>query len=195
MTNPLPNLDAYWMPFTGNRYFKKNPRMFKRASGMFYTSYDDEKILDGISGLWCCNAGHCHPKIVEAVQKQAATLDYATAFQLGHPTVFKMAEKLTDMAPEGMSKVFFTNSGSEAVDTALKMALAYHRVHGEGHRTRFIGREKGYHGVGFGGISVGGMSPNRKMFGAMLPGGDHLKHTHNLEKNAFTKGQPQWGGH
>ena len=195
MTNPLPNLDAYWMPFTGNRYFKKNPRMFKQASGMFYTSYDDEKILDGISGLWCCNAGHCHPKIVEAVQKQAATLDYATAFQIGHPTVFKMAEKLTDMAPEGMSKVFFTNSGSEAVDTALKMALAYHRVNGEGHRTRFIGREKGYHGVGFGGISVGGMSPNRKMFGAMLPGVDHLKHTHNLEKNAFSKGQPQWGGH
>ena len=174
MSNSLPNLEAYWMPYTGNRYFKKNPRMFKKASGMFYTTHTDDQVLDGASGLWCCNTGHCHPKIVEAVQKQAETLDYATAFQLGHPTVFEMADKLVNMAPDGITHVFFSNSGSEAVDTALKIALAYHRARGEGHRTRLIGREKGYHGVGFGGISVGGMSPNRKMFGALLPADDHL---------------------
>ena len=195
MSNALPNLEAYWMPYTGNRYFKKNPRMFKEASGMFYTTNTDQQVLDGASGLWCCNAGHCHPTIVEAVQKQAETLDYATAFQLGHPTIFEMADKLVNMAPDGITHVFFSNSGSEAVDTALKMALAYHRARGEGHRTRLIGREKGYHGVGFGGISVGGMSPNRKMFGALLPAVDHLKHTHNLEHNAFSVGQPEWGGH
>ena len=195
MSNSLPNLEAYWMPYTGNRYFKKNPRMFKEASGMFYTTHTDQQVLDGASGLWCCNTGHCHPKIVEAVQKQAATLDYATAFQLGHPTIFEMADKLVNMAPDGITHVFFSNSGSEAVDTALKIALAYHRARGEGHRTRLIGREKGYHGVGFGGISVGGMSPNRKMFGALLPAVDHLKHTHNLEHNAFSVGQPEWGGH
>ena len=195
MSNSLPNLEAYWMPYTGNRYFKKNPRMFKKASGMFYTTHTDDQVLDGASGLWCCNTGHCHPKIVEAVQKQAETLDYATAFQLGHPTVFEMADKLVNMAPDGITHVFFSNSGSEAVDTALKIALAYHRARGEGHRTRLIGREKGYHGVGFGGISVGGMSPNRKMFGALLPAVDHLKHTHNLEHNAFSIGQPEWGGH
>lgn len=162
---------------------------------MHYTTYDDKTVMDGVSGLWCCNAGHCHPKIVEAIQKQAETLDYATAFQLGHPTIFAMAEKLVDMAPDELTHAFFTNSGSEAVDTALKIALAYHRARGEGHRTRLIGREKGYHGVGFGGISVGGMSPNRKMFGAMLPGVDHLKHTHNLEHNAYSVGQPKWGDH
>ncbi|MAI81792.1 MAG: aspartate aminotransferase family protein, partial [Rickettsiales bacterium TMED269] len=195
MSDALPNLEHYWMPFTGNRYFKKNPRMFKKASGMHYTTYDDKTVMDGVSGLWCCNAGHCHPKIVEAIQKQAETLDYATAFQLGHPTIFAMAEKLVNMAPKELTHAFFTNSGSEAVDTALKIALAYHRARGEGHRTRLIGREKGYHGVGFGGISVGGMSPNRKMFGAMLPGVDHLKHTHNLEHNAFSVGQPKWGEH
>ena len=195
MTDQLPNLEAYWMPYTGNRYFKKNPRLLTKASGMFYTTHTGQQILDGASGLWCCNTGHCHPKIVEAVQQQAATLDYATAFQLGHPTVFEMAEKLVDIAPDGLTHVFFTNSGSEAVDTALKIALAYHRVRGEGQRTRLIGREKGYHGVGFGGISVGGISPNRKMFGALLPGVDHLKHTHNLEHNAFSRGQPKWGAH
>ena len=195
MSNQLPNLDAYWMPFTGNRYFKKNPRLFKKASGMFYTTHEDEQLLDAVSGLWCCNAGHCHPRIVEAVQKQAETLDYATAFQLGHPKIFEMANKLVSIAPEGITHAFFTNSGSEAVDTALKIALAYHRSRGEGHRTRLIGREKGYHGVGFGGISVGGMSPNRKMFGSMLPGVDHLKHTHNLEHNAYSIGQPKWGDH
>ena len=195
MSNQLPNLDAYWMPFTGNRYFKKNPRLFKKASGVFYTTHEDQKLLDGVSGLWCCNAGHCHPRIVEAVQKQAETLDYATAFQLGHPKIFEMANKLVKIAPEELTHAFFTNSGSEAVDTALKIALAYHRSRGEGHRTRLIGREKGYHGVGFGGISVGGMSPNRKMFGSMLPGVDHLKHTHNLEHNAYSIGQPKWGDH
>ena len=191
----LPDLEAYWMPFTGNRLFKQNPRLITRGEGMYVWTHDGKKILDSIAGLWCCNAGHCHPKIVEAIQAQAATLDYATAFQLGHPKVFELAYKLTDIAPDGFDYAFFVNSGSEAVDTALKMALAYHRIRGEGARTRMIGREKGYHGVGFGGISVGGISPNRKMFAAMLPGVDHLPHTHNLEHNAYTRGLPEWGVH
>lgn len=191
----LPDLQAYWMPFTGNRYFKDHPRLISRAEGMYCYTSDGKQLLDGVAGLWCCNAGHCHPKVVEAIQKQAATLDYAMAFQLGHPTVFELANKLTNIAPDGMDYAFFVNSGSEAVDTALKMALAYHRLRGEGARTRFIGRQRGYHGVGFGGISVGGISPNRKMFGAMLPGVDHLPHTHNLEHNAFSRGLPQWGAH
>lgn len=187
------NLDPYWMPFTGNRYFKKHPRLIAEAKGMYCTTTDGHKLLDAVAGLWCCNAGHCHPKIVEAVQAQVQKLDYAMAFQLGHPTVFQLAERLTNMAPEGFDYAFFVNSGSEAVDTALKIALGYHRVRGEGARTRLIGRERGYHGVGFGGISVGGISPNRKMFGALLPAVDHLPHTHNLEQNAFTRGQPEWG--
>jgi beta-alanine--pyruvate transaminase len=191
----LPDLQAYWMPFTGNRYFKKHPRLIARASGMHCWTHDGKQLLDSIAGLWCCNAGHCHPKIVEAIREQAATLDYATAFQLGHPRIFELANKLTGIAPEGFDYAFFVNSGSEAVDTALKMALAYHRIRGEGARTRLIGREKGYHGVGFGGISVGGISPNRKMFGAMLPGVDHLPHTHNIAKNAYTRGLPEWGAH
>jgi len=195
LENDLPDLESYWMPFTGNRYFKQNPRMISRAEGMYCYTHDGHKLLDSVSGLWCCNAGHCHPQIVEAIQAQAATLDYAMAFQLGHPTVFELANKLTAMAPEGIDYAFFVNSGSEAVDTALKMALAYHRIRGDASRTRLIGREKGYHGVGFGGISVGGMSPNRKMFGALLPGVDHLPHTHNLEHNAYSRGQPQWGAH
>lgn len=190
------NLEPYWMPFTGNRYFKSNPLMMASAEGMHYTTTDGKRILDGISGLWCCNVGHCHPKIVSAIQSQAATLDYATAFQMGHPGIFELAEKLTDMAPGNLDYAFFTNSGSEAVDTALKIALAYHRVRGEGQRTRLIGREKGYHGVGFGGISVGGMSPNRKMYAnTLLPGVDHLPHTHNLSENAYSRGQPEWGAH
>lgn len=194
--NPeLPDLDSYWMPFTGNRYFKENPRLISRAEGMYCYSHDGRKLLDGVAGLWCCNAGHCHPKIVEAIQSQAATLDYSMAFQLGHPTAFELANRLVDIAPAGLDHAFFVNSGSEAVDTALKIALAYHRLRGEGSRTRFIGREKGYHGVGFGGISVGGISPNRKMFGAMLPGVDHLPHTHNLEHNAYSRGLPAWGAH
>ncbi len=191
----LPDLSAYWMPFTGNRYFKQHPRLIARAEGMYCWTHDGRKLLDAVAGLWCCNAGHCHPKIVEAIQQQAATLDYAMAFQLGHPAVFELANRLTDLAPEGIDYAFFVNSGSEAVDTALKMALAWHRLRGEGTRTRFIGRERGYHGVGFGGISVGGISPNRKMFGAMLPGVDHLPHTHHIEHNAYSRGLPAWGAH
>ena len=195
LNTDLPDLNAYWMPFTGNRYFKENPRIISRAEGMHCYTHDGKELLDVVAGLWCCNAGHCHPKIIEAIQEQAETLDYAMAFQLGHPKVFELANQLTEMAPSGIDYAFFVNSGSEAVDTALKMALAYHRLSGEASRTRFIGREKGYHGVGFGGISVGGMSPNRKMFGAMLPGVDHLPHTHDLEHNAFTNGLPEWGEH
>lgn len=191
----LPDLEAQWMPFTANRYFKQNPRLITRAEGMYCWTHDGKQLLDAVAGLWCCNAGHCHPKIVEAIKQQAETLDYAMAFQLGHPMAFELANKLTDMAPDGIDYAFFVNSGSEAVDTSLKMALAYHRLRGQGERTRFIGRERGYHGVGFGGISVGGMSANRKMFGAMLPGVDHLPHTHNLQENAYTRGLPQWGAH
>ena len=195
LENDIPDLEAYWMPFTGNRYFKQHPRLISRAEGMYCYTHDGKQLLDAVAGLWCCNAGHCHPKIVEAIKEQAETLDYAMAFQLGHPTVFELANRLVDIAPEGIDYAFFVNSGSEAVDTALKMALAYHRTRGEGARTRLIGREKGYHGVGFGGISVGGLSPNRKMFGAMLPGVDHLPHTHHIDKNAYSKGQPEWGAH
>ena len=191
----LPDMESYWMPFTGNRYFKEHPRLIDRAEGMYCWTHDGRKLLDGVAGLWCCNAGHCHPKIVEAIQQQAARLDYSMAFQLGHPLAFELANKLTDMAPDGLDHAFFVNSGSEAVDTALKMALAYHRLRGEASRTRFIGRERGYHGVGFGGISVGGISPNRKMFGTMLPGVDHLPHTHSIEHNAYSRGLPEWGAH
>jgi beta-alanine--pyruvate transaminase len=191
----LPDLESYWMPFTGNRYFKEHPRLITRASGMHCWTHDGKQLLDAVAGLWCCNAGHCHPKIVEAIKSQAETLDYSMAFQLGHPRVFELANKLTALAPEGIDYAFFANSGSEAVDTSLKIALAYHRLRGEAARTRFIGREKGYHGVGFGGISVGGLSPNRKMFGTMLPGTDHLPHTHNLEHNAYSRGLPEWGQH
>jgi beta-alanine--pyruvate transaminase len=191
----LPNLQPYWMPFTGNRFFKEHPLMLAGASGVHYTTHDGRQVLDAISGLWCCNAGHCHPQIVGAIQEQAGTLDYATAFQLGHPKVFELADRLTRLAPAGLDYAFFVNSGSEAVDTALKIALAYHRTRGEGHRTRFIGRERGYHGVGFGGISVGGVSLNRKRFGAMLPGVDHLPHTHSLAHAGFSRGQPEWGAH
>ncbi len=195
LQSEMPDLESYWMPFTGNRFFKENPRLINRAEGMYCYTTEGKQLIDGVAGLWCCNAGHCHPKIVEAVQKQAETLDYAMAFQLGHPGVFELANKLTAMAPDGIDYAFFVGSGSESVDTALKMALGYHRIRGQGERTRFIGREKGYHGVGFGGISVGGISPNRKMFGAMLPGVDHLPHTHNIEENAFSRGLPEWGAH
>ena len=195
MSIDLPEMDAYWMPFTGNRYFKENPRVIHRAEGMYCWSHDGRKLLDMVAGLWCCNAGHCDPRIVKAIQDQAADLDYAMAFQLGHPKAFELASKLTKIAPDGIDHAFFVNSGSEAVETAMKMTLAYHRIRGQGERTRFIGRERGYHGVGFAGISVGGMSPNRKMFGSMLPGVDHLPHTHNLEHNAFSRGLPNWGDH
>ena len=190
---PAPNdLSAFWMPFTANRQFKSNPRMFVAAKDMHYTTADGRQVLDGTSGLWCCNAGHCRPKISEAIAHQAATLDYAPAFQMGHPAAFELANRLIDIAPDNMEHVFFTNSGSESVDTALKIALAYHRVRGEGTRTRFIGRERGYHGVGFGGISVGGIVNNRRFFGTALGGVDHLPHTH-LPENAFSKGLPEHG--
>ncbi len=196
MSLALPtNLEPYWMPFTANRQFKANPRMFVAAKDMYFTTNEGRQVLDGTAGLWCVNAGHCREKIIEAVHQQVATLDYSPAFQMGHPGAFILAERLIEMMPGGFDKVFFTNSGSESVETALKIAIAYHRVRGEGTRTRLIGRERGYHGVGFGGISVGGISPNRKFFGSLLPGVDHLPHTHNLEHNAFSHGQPQWGAH
>jgi beta-alanine--pyruvate transaminase len=190
MSTPL---DAYWMPFTANRQFKKAPRLFTRASGMHFWTDDGRQVLDGVAGLWCVNAGHARPRIVQAIAEQAAELDYAPPFQMAHPKAFELAHKVAELAPEGMNKVFFTNSGSESVDTALKMALAYHRVRGEGQRTRLIGRERGYHGVNFGGISVGGMVANRKMFGAMLAGVDHIRHTHDPARNAFSVGQPAHG--
>lgn len=187
------NLDAFWMPFTANRQFKKNPRMFVGADLMHYTTSDGRKVLDGTAGLWCVNAGHNRPKIVEAIQKQAAELDYAPAFQMGHPKAFELASRLVAITPPGLDHVMFTNSGSESVETALKTALAYHRVKGDGSRFRLIGRERGYHGVNFGGISVGGIVPNRKMFGTLLTGVDHLQHTHDLERNAYTKEVPEHG--
>jgi beta-alanine--pyruvate transaminase len=197
MTKPLPrnDIESQWMPFTANRQFKGAPRLIVSAQGMYYTSHDGRRILDGTAGLWCCNAGHAHPKIVAAVREQVGRLDYAPAFQMGHPLAFEAAARVAGMLPGDLDRVFFTNSGSESVDTALKIALAYHRVRGEAARTRLIGRERGYHGVGFGGTSVGGISNNRKLFGALLPGVDHLPHTHDLEHNAFTRGQPKWGAH
>jgi beta-alanine--pyruvate transaminase len=187
------DLNAFWMPFTANRQFKKSPRMFVAAKDMHYTTSDGRQVLDGTAGLWCCNAGHCRPKIVEAIQKQAAELDYAPAFQMGHPVAFELANRIIDIAPKGIEHVFYTNSGSESVETALKLAIAYHRARGEGTRTRLIGRERGYHGVNFGGISVGGIVNNRKFFGTLLAGVDHLPHTHLPHLNAFTKGQPEHG--
>ena len=188
------DLRAFWMPFTANRQFKSNPRMFVAAQDMHYTTSDGRQVLDGTAGLWCCNAGHARPKIVEAIQQQAAELDYAPAFQMGHPLAFELANRLIDIAPEGMEHVFYSNSGSEAVESALKIAIAYHRARGEGTRTRLIGRERGYHGVNFGGISVGGIVNNRKFFGNLLNGVDHLPHTH-IPENAFTKGMPEHGAH
>jgi beta-alanine--pyruvate transaminase len=189
------SLEAFWMPFTANRQFKSAPRMLVAAEGMHYTTDDGRRILDGFAGLWCCNAGHGRKPIVEAIRKQAAVMDYSPAFQMGHPLAFELANRIVHLAPEGLDHVFFCNSGSEAVDSALKIALAWHRVRGEGARTRLIGRERGYHGVGFGGISVGGIAGNRKMFGTMLAGVDHLPHTHDPAKNAFTRGQPESGAH
>ncbi len=187
------DLEAYWMPFTANRQFKANPRMVVGADGMHFTLSDGRKLLDGIAGLWCCNAGHNRPRIVEAIQRQVTELDYSPAFQMGHPKQFELASRLARMMPGDLNKVFFTNSGSESVETALKMAIAYHRARGEGHRTRLIGREKGYHGVNFGGMSVGGMPANRKMFGTLMTGVDHLRHTHGIEGNSYSKGQPDNG--
>jgi len=193
-SNVAPNdLSAFWMPFTANRQFKKAPRMFVAARDMHYTTSDGRQVLDGTAGLWCVNAGHARPKIVEAIARQAGELDYAPAFQMGHPKAFELANRLVDLAPDGLDHVLFTNSGSESVETALKVALAYHRVKGEGSRTRLIGRERAYHGVNFGGISVGGIVTNRKMFGTLLTGVDHMPHTHDLAKNAFSRGEPEHG--
>ena len=189
------NMDAFWMPFTANRQFKQAPRLLKSSKDMYYYNTDGQKIMDGTAGLWCVNAGHCRPQITEAVQKQIAELDYAPAFQMGHPLAFELSSRLVNMMPKGLDHVFYTNSGSESVETALKIALAYQKAKGEGSRTRLIGRERGYHGVNFGGISVGGIVANRKQFGTLLAGVDHLPHTHLPEKNAFSVGQPEHGAY
>ena len=190
------NTEHLWMPFTANKQYKAAPRVLVSAKDMHYTSDDGRAILDGTAGLWCVNAGHGRAPIVQAICDTAQELDYAPMFQMGHPKVFEAASKLAAITPEGMDKVFFTNSGSEAVDTALKMALTYHRANGDAQRTKFIGRERGYHGVGFGGISVGGIGNNRKHFSAnIIPGVDHLPHTLSIEHAAFSRGQPEWGAH
>ena len=192
--NVAPNdLSAFWMPFTANRQFKKAPRMFVAAKDMHYTTSDGRKVLDGTAGLWCVNAGHGRPRIVKAIAEQAEEMDYAPAFQMGHPKAFELANALVNIAPEGLNHVLYTNSGSESVETALKVALAYHRAKGDGSRFRLIGRERGYHGVNFGGISVGGIVTNRKMFGTLLTGVDHLSHTHTPGKNQFTRGEREEG--
>lgn len=195
-TDAIPNdLSAFWMPFTPNRDFKRNPRFVTRAEGMYFFDASGRKVMDGASGLWCVNAGHTRKPIVEAIQKEAAQLDFAPPFQFAHPKAFELASRIAALAPKGLDHVFFANSGSEACDTALKMAIAYWRAKGEGARTRLIGRERGYHGVGFGGISVGGMVNNRKMFGSLLAGVDHLPTTYNRAEQAFSKGDPEWGAH
>jgi beta-alanine--pyruvate transaminase len=189
------DLAAFWMPFTPNRAFKKAPRLIARAKDMHYYTTDGRAVLDATAGLWCCNAGHNRDSVVAAIKRQAEELDYAPSFQFAHPHAFELASRIAALAPADLDHVFFTNSGSEAVDTALKIALAYHHVRGEGARTRLIGRERGYHGVGFGGISVGGIVNNRKFFGTLLAGVDHLPHTYSREHQAFTKGEPEWGAH
>jgi beta-alanine--pyruvate transaminase len=192
----VPNdLAAHWMPFTANRAFKKAPRLLAGAKDMHYFTVDGRKILDGAAGMWCSNAGHGRTQIAEAIGRQAATLDYAPPFQFGIPQAFELASRVADLAPKGLDHVFFCNSGSEAADTALKIALAYHQISGQGSRTRLIGRERGYHGVGFGGTSVGGMVNNRKMFGNLLTGVDHLPSTYDREKQAFSRGEPEYGAH
>ena len=192
----VPNdLEAFWLPFTANRAFKKRPRLIARSKDMHYYTPEGREILDATAALWCCNAGHNRPSIVAAIQAQAAELDFSPTFQFGHPKAFQAASRIAELAPGDLDHVFFTNSGSEADDTALKIALAYHNLRGQASRTRLIGRERGYHGVGFGGISVGGMVNNRKHFGSLLAGVDHLPHTYNREHQAFTKGEPEWGAH
>src|SRR5712691_3681636 len=184
---------AFWMPYTANRQFKAAPRLLVRAEGMYYWTADGRQVLDGVAGLWCVNAGHCRPKIVEAVRRQVGEMDFAPTFQMGHPIAFEFAARLAGVAPPGFSRVFFTNSGSESADTALKIVLAYHRVRGEAGRYRLIGRERGYHGVNFGGMAVGGIAANKKMFGPGVAGVDHIRHTHDLSRNSFSKGQPAHG--
>jgi beta-alanine--pyruvate transaminase len=192
----IPNdLEAFWLPFTPNRAFKAAPRLIVGAKDMHYVTADGRRILDGSAGMWCCNAGHGRESIVQAIQAEAATLDFAPPFQFAHPKSFELASRIAALAPGDLDHVFFCNSGSEAVDTALKISLAYHNISGRGTRTRLIGRERGYHGVGFGGTAVGGIVANRKMFGNLLAGVDHLPHTYNREQQAFTKGEPEWGGH
>ncbi|NMG75452.1 aspartate aminotransferase family protein [Aromatoleum diolicum] len=192
----MPHDQAFWLPFTANRSFWKSPRVITAARGHYYTTDDGRQLLDGFSGLWTSGLGHCHPKIVAAVQEQVATLDYAMGFQVTNDKAIALAREVAALAPAGMGKVFFTNSGSESVETALKIALAWHRARGEGQRTRLIGRERGYHGVNFGGISVGGIAPNRKAFSAnLVPGVDHIRHTYSAGDMAFTRGQPTWGAH
>ena len=192
-SGPALKMDAFWMPFSANRQFKQAPRLLAKAAGMHYWTPEGRQILDGIAGLWCVNAGHARPKIVQAIADQAAEMDFAPPFNMAHPKAFELAERLVELAPQGMNKVFFANSGSEAVETALKMAIGYHRARGDGTRTRLIGRERGYHGVNFGGISVGGIVGNRKAFGPLLPGVDHIRHTHDLSRNAFSRGVPEYG--
>ncbi len=189
------DLEAFWLPFTANRAFKQRPRLVTRAKDMHYYTADGRAVLDGAAGLWCCNAGHNREPIVAAIQRQAEELDFAPPFQFAHPKAFALASRIAQMAPGDLDQVFFCNSGSEAVDTALKIALAYWNISGQGQRTRLIGRERGYHGVGFGGISVGGIVPNRKFFGTLLAGVDHLPHTYNRAEQAFSKGEPEWGAH
>jgi beta-alanine--pyruvate transaminase len=192
----LPNTDSLWMPFTANRQFKAAPRLLVGARGMYYSAHDGRRVLDGTAGLWCVNAGHCRAEIADAIARQSRELDYAPGFQMGHPAAFEAASRVARLMPSGLDRIFFTNSGSEAVDSALKIALAYHHARGEPQRMRFIGRERGYHGVGFGGISVGGIAANRKTFTAnLMPGVDHLPHTLNLAEAAFSRGQPAWGAH
>ena len=196
MTTMTPNdLEAFWLPFTPNRQFKKEPRLIARAKDMHYYKPDGTAVLDATAGLWCSNAGHCREPIVKAIQEQAGELDFAPSFQFAHPKVFELASRIAALTPADLDHVFFCNSGSEAADTALKIAIAYHRANGEGTRTRLIGRERGYHGVGFGGISVGGMVANRKFYGPLLAGTDHLPHTYNRAEQAFTVGEPEWGAH
>jgi beta-alanine--pyruvate transaminase len=192
--NDTPNdLAAFWMPFTDNRFFKAQPRMLVAAEGMHYTAADGHKVLDATGGLWCVNAGHCRPQIVEAIRETAGRVDFAPTFQLGHPLAFEAASRLAMLMPQGLDKIFFTNSGSESVETALKIALAYQKARGQAGRTRLIGRERAYHGVNFGGISVGGIVGNRRPYGVLLPGVDHLRHTHDPARNAFSRGLPQHG--
>ena len=193
MQNKPNDLEAFWMPFTANRQFKKAPRLFASADRMHYVTDDGRRVLDGTSGLWCVNAGHCRPRIIEAIKTQVETLDFAGSFQMGHTRAFELANRLIPLAPKGFDHVLFTNSGSESVETALKLAIAYHRAKGNASKVRLIGRERGYHGVNFGGTAVGGIGPNRKMFGALVAGVDHLRHTHDLPRNAFTRGEPEHG--
>ena len=196
MAADMPDLQSLWMPFTANRQFKAAPRLLVSAKGMYYTDADGHRLLDGTAGLWCCNAGHGREEIIEAVHAQMRTLDYAPPFQMGHPLAFEAARRLAALMPAGLDRIFFTNSGSESVDTALKIVLAYHRARGEGQRMRFIGRERGYHGVGFGGMSVGGIGTNRKAYaGNLMPGVDHLPATLNIAEAAYSRGQPAWGAH